>query len=238
MAGFIPTYGILRNESIVKFKVDQLLYIGGLSGCLKSLNSSKNNQYLALTDSSNNLLAIEIQILQVYLNFPEHREWIFNTIEGDSKKSSVDDMEFCINFCRVLWRIICQFKNNLKQKEIIIENVRSSELLVEFILKSIREVDDSYSVKYFWDYLINLDKTIIDKPIYTVKRSIIKHHIIFNEKKFDDWINKLKSSDIIANTGFGYACCSELFEVQTRILTLKKELENLDLINTEKRAYN
>jgi len=220
MAGFIPTHKILNHESIVKFKIWDLLYIGGLNGYLRSLSISKNNQYLPVEDQTNKLLVLETQILQIYLNFPEYRGYIFNYLDNNSG--------FCISTCRFLWSYIYQFEKDIGQEESVIENVKFLDSLVRFIRQYTGKSNHLYPVQVLLDNLINSDKIIIDRPLYVLKNAMIEHHIIFEGKVFDDWINKLKSSDIIANTEFGYGCCSKLFEVQTRIQTLKKELENLD----------
>jgi len=222
MAGFIPTYIIPKNESIVKLKMEQLLYIGGLKGYLESLNSSENNQQEDIKETVNDLMIAEMQILKIYLNFPEHREWIFNEIEDNQE-------EFCINHCRSLWSLILQHKNNSKRKEFIIENTEDSDLLLELICQSVKHLNDSQPVKVLLDYLMIFDKTSIKCPIYTVKKSLINHRIIMAKKMFDQCVFKLELYDIISNSDFGYFYCSKLLKQLTQIINLQKELEHLEI---------
>lgn len=226
MAGFIPTCIISKNESRVKLKIEELLYIGGLNGYLKSLNTSKNNQQEYTTGYTNKLMIIEMQILEIYLHFPEYREWIFNEMEGNLKKDNID---FCISCCRSLWGLIVGHHNEAISKEFIIGNTEDSDLLLELICQSVKHLSDSESVTVFLDYLMIFDKVSIKCPIYTVKKSLINHRIIMAKKMFDQCVLKLELYDIISNSDFGYFYCSNLLKQLTHIINLQKELECLEI---------
>ncbi|MBD2176881.1 DNA primase [Pseudanabaena sp. FACHB-1998] len=185
----------------------------------------------SLTTSANALHSAEMQLLQIYLHFPQHRAYVYAEIEEN-------EIEFSLSNHRFLWQTI----TNLIQENKT--SLNTEELYPEHLIQQLQILcTEQADVSQQLQHLLWLDENSrigLLRPQMVVRTAIAKIQYVMCEKREKYWLELFKSKDVIADPEFGHHCQDKIREEKQRKREIQKliEVNYIDLSGTSHATTN
>ncbi len=144
-------------------------------------------QNIAVAKTSTSALQLaEEQLLQVFLQFPAHRQFVFDELE-------TADISFSLTNHLQLWHMILDLIDSNKLD--LANPVYPDNLLKQLQLACIEEPEISDQLHYFLREDDN-SRVALLRPQMVVKAAIIKIQAIHCEKRMKHWLAKFEKTDV------------------------------------------
>lgn len=192
-------------------------------------NSTKSAP--SITTTTNTLHCAETQLLQIYLHFPQHRAYIHSIIEEE-------DIDFSLSNHRYLWQTILELIDQ-KKTSLAAEEPWSNHLLQQLQILCAENHEVSQQLQHLL-WLDDNSRIGILRPQMVIRKAILKIQYIMCEKREKSWLEKYKSTDVIADPAFGYYCQYKIETARKQKTEIRKQIEvnYLDLSGTSTSEKN
>ncbi len=137
-------------------------------------------------NSTSALQLAEERLLQVFLQFPAHRQFVFDELEGA-------DLSFSLSNHLQLWHMILDLIDNNKLD--LANPVYPDNLLKQLQLSCIEDPEISNQLHYFLREDDN-SRVALLRPQMVVKAAIVKIQAIHCEKRMKHWLAKFEKTDV------------------------------------------
>ncbi|MDX2255379.1 MAG: DNA primase [Pseudanabaenaceae cyanobacterium bins.39] len=168
---------------------------------------------------TNALQMAELQLLQIFLHFPEHRAYVYEAIMEE-------DIEFSLSNHRFLWLTILQLVSQHKSL-LSMEQKGHDYLLQELQILCAEKAEISEQLQHLL-WLDDTSRLGLLRPQMVVRAAIAKIQFEMCDKREKYWSELFRSKDVIADPAFGHHCQAQIMEEKAR----KRELQKLISMNS------
>ena len=203
----------------------QLLSQGKSSASRKSIEESlrkqlsnndrwKTNKPIdKITTEANTLYSAEIQLLQIYLHYPEHRASVYESMEEE-------DISFSFTNHRYLWHTILnlieQGKTSLEKQE-----PYSNHLVRQLQILCAEQEEAAHQLQHLL-WLDENSRIGILRPQIVIRTAIATIQYVMCEKRERYWLEMFTTKDVIVDPQFGYHCQAKIQEEKRRKMEFQK----------------
>ena len=203
----------------------QLLSQGKSSASRKSIEESlrkqlsnndrwKTNKPIdKITTEANTLYSAEIQLLQIYLHYPEHRASVYESMEEE-------DISFSFTNHRYLWHTILnlieQGKTSLEKQE-----PYSNHLVRQLQILCAEQEEAAHQIQHLL-WLDENSRIGILRPQIVIRTAIATIQYVMCEKRERYWLEMFTTKDVIVDPQFGYHCQAKIQEEKRRKMEFQK----------------
>ena len=174
-------------------------------------NSTKPSP--SLTTATNALHNAETQLLQIYLHFPQHRAYVYESIIEE-------DIEFSLSNHRYLWLTILNLID-LKKTSLASQEPYAEHLVQQLQILCAEQTEVAQQLQHLL-WLDDNSRIGLLRPQIVVKTAIAKIQFVMCEKREKHWLELFKSKDVIADPAFGHHCQAKIQEEKQRKAEINK----------------
>jgi DNA primase len=198
---------------------------------LNNIRWNKNQPIDKITTEANTLYAAEIQLLQIYLHYPEHRASVYEVMEEE-------DISFSFSNHRYLWHTILNFieqgKTSLEKHE-----PYPNHLVRQLQIFCAEQDEAAHQLQHLL-WLDENSRIGILRPQMVIRTAIATIQYVMCEKREKYWLEMFTTKDVIADPEFGYHCQAKIQEEKRRKIEFQKLIgvNYLDLSGTSTNDKN
>lgn len=169
-------------------------------------SSPQNNPAPTVTST---LQLAELQLLQIFLHFPDYRAQIIDTL-------AAEDIGFSLSHHRQLWQMILELLDRGGES--------SGERLVELLQAQCAEKPDLMAQLDPLLWLNENAKVALLRPEIVIKAAVIRILLIMTEKTYRHWRDLWEKTEVTLNPELGLYYQTKLQEQRSKMEDLKKQL--------------
>jgi DNA primase len=175
-----------------------------------------NKKQASPTSATTALHIAETQLLQIYLHFPRHRAYVYETIESE-------DISFSLSNHRHLWQIVMDLLESGKT------SLEPTEPYPNHLIQQLQAIcAENPDLSQQLHHLLWLDensRVALLRPAVVVRAAIAKIQLVMSEKRYKHWRDLWEKTDLKANPELGHYYQEKIQTERHRIVELQKQIE-------------
>jgi DNA primase len=184
-----------------------------------------NTKPIQITTTANTLYSAEIQLLQIYLHYPEYRACVYESMEEE-------DISFSFSNHRYLWHTILDL---IEQKKTFLaaQEPYPNHLVRQLQIFCAEQDEAAHQLQHLL-WLDENSRIGILRPQMVIRTAIATIQYVMCEKREKYWLEMFTTKDVIVDPEFGYHCQAKIQEEKRRKIEFQKLIgvNYLDLSGT------